>query len=165
MEIAERWIAEMKPRIVVDFGTGLGAYGKVCRKLSVPCVGVEVWPDFVTKSILHYDFMIHEDMRSFIDKVWGGLFIFGNCLEHMKKEQGLRTVLKAKERASNIIISTPYGYVPYAGVPGKPNSPHVCGYTPESFKSFLNVKEVALIYQGSVKKPGQFMVLAGGDHS
>lgn len=163
-DIVRRLLSDMKPGLVIDFGTGLGCYGKVCKDLGIPCIGVEIWSDFVKKSLSHYRFMVQGDMRSFVERVYGGFFIFGNCLEHMKKEDGLKIARAAGLRSEWTIISTPYGYVPYAGTAGKPFSPHVCGYTPSDFDKILDIRKIIYINNLKTKKKVQFMVLAKGKH-
>jgi len=162
-DIVRGLLSELKPRLVADFGTGLGCYGKVCRELGVPCIGIEIWPQFVKSSLPYYDFMVQGDMRSFVERVYGGVFIFGNCLEHMKKKDGLKIARVASLRSEYTIISTPYGYVPYAGTAGKPFSPHVCGYVPSDFCD-LDVQKIIYINNLSTKKKVQFMVLIKGKH-
>lgn len=133
-DIIEFWITQRWPETLLDIGAGAGRYGITAqhmyrtKQLTFPIhtTAVEVWEPYIKEHNLHkkYDEVICIDARD-IENWDYDLVIFGDVLEHMSREDGIKIWNKAKEQARAAIISIPLGHHPQGDIAGNQYECHV----------------------------------------
>lgn len=138
---------------VMDVGPGIGAYSVLVKSPETKTTAVEIWGPYVKKYGLEerYDKVIVSDIR-YLDLEQLGKFdavILGDILEHMSKEDAVKTVNRLREKARFILISIPVKHCPQGEEEGNPFEVHVKddwsdGEVKESFAGI----RVAFIQEG-----------------
>jgi hypothetical protein len=132
--VIRNWLAEIKPRAVLDIGAGSGTYGRMVRQVCPGAVvdAVEIFEPYVSRFDLShlYDSVIIGDVR---DVNTTSLFpheyeviIMGDVLEHMtawEAEQVWCNLLPRARRAA--IISIPIVEYPQGPSEGNEHEAHV----------------------------------------
>jgi trans-aconitate methyltransferase len=133
----------IRPKYVLDVGVGDAIWGEIVRRLFPDCIlyGVEIFSDYI-KDRHHriYDHIFIEDIRDF-EFVEGDMIIFGDVLEHMKKEEALEVVRRAMEKFKFAIINSPLGFLAQNPVHGNEHERHICGLKPEDFCEYIILQE------------------------
>lgn len=112
------FVKMIQPERVLDIGAGSGKYGKLVRsiKSDVHITGVEIDQGVIAKHNLHsiydemapelaMDFLLKNPLKNF------DLVIIGDCIEHMKKSEGIDLLNLLNYRSSFIYVVTPDGMV------------------------------------------------------
>lgn len=130
-----RWIKRLpnRPEKVLDVGAGCGTYYDLLKEQIYPDVpepwidGIEVWPKYIEEFDLRnkYRTLYDMDARAFNFGRDYDLVIFGDILEHMKREDAIKLVNKAKEHCSFYIVSIPVSYCPQGEEHGNPYQKHI----------------------------------------
>ncbi len=128
---------------VIDIGPGEGSYARLIRPLvSIPeWIGVEVWPPYIKEYDLAsvYDQVIISDARWFDFSLVGSdsLAIFGDVLEHMSRDDALKTVNRALVYCKAALISLPIGSWPQDAIGDNNYEKHVQSWTNEDVVKYL----------------------------
>ena len=135
-----RQIASIYPYFAYDFGAGDGFYGKLIRSVCPECatVGIEIEKSYLDKFKLnfHYDSVIMEDIRVFIDRAddSADLAIFGDVLEHLEEDDMIKVLDKAVDKFEFIIINSPVGFQEH--VHEIPSENHRCGLDKKTLEKY-----------------------------
>lgn len=95
---------------VVDLGAGAGLWRSHSRKLPIgqkPWTAVEIHRPNVQRFKLkeRYDHVVQRDFRKIkYGKLGGHLFIFGDVLEHLEREDALDVVRRASSMGSVVVV-------------------------------------------------------------
>ena len=120
-------IINIKPKTVLDVGCGFGMYGFLARiygsiwndnitikeyqnwRNLMTVDGIEIYSKWITDlQKLIYNKIYIGDMRDLIKEVGNyDMILFPDSIEHLKKEDGLKVLKIAREKAKTVIISTP----------------------------------------------------------
>lgn len=138
-------VSEVKPRSIIDIGTGFGKYGFLIREYfdlrpgpipgydawAIRMDGIEIFEDYITP-VHHYiynEMYLGEavEVLKDLDRTYD-LALVAGTLEHYKKSEGRGFLDRVKEKARNIIISTPYIYYEQAGSYGNRYEEHFAGW-------------------------------------
>lgn len=145
---------------VLDVGAGYGKWGFLIRDTfdvlmfqsfekndwKVHITGVEPFEKVHTPlQMLLYDTLIKEDIFTCIDDLGQfDLVILGDVIEHFEKEDGYRLIEKLFEHSKNIIVSTPFGFIPQGAWAGNEKEIHRSGWTQEDFERYSIVESKIL---------------------
>ena len=130
------WVKNKRLNIkkVLDVGCGCGTYPDLLKETNKllndsEWIGVEAWETYIGEYNLHskYNKIYNEDIRIFD---WSketniDLVIFGDVLEHMKKEEAQAAVEKALQNSKYVVISIPIKYMAQGAEHGNPFEIHV----------------------------------------
>lgn len=72
------------------------------------------------------------------------LVIFGDVIEHFDKEEGYKVLDMLFKYSNNIIVSTPYGFMPQGAWAGNEREIHRSGWKEDDFKTY-NVVEYKIL--------------------
>lgn len=147
-------LTRIKPKSVVDVGTGDGFWGKVVKTINKDCyvTGVELsskWYDH-SVSLKVYDRMINDDMM-IITTLQGDVIIFGDVLEHVEKNTAMTLIFHAVRNFKYVIINTPTGFQPQEHEDEL--EIHRCGLVLGDFNPYK-----VLEYHESVASEGEYSV-------
>lgn len=131
----EKFIKLHKFKDYLDIGAGAGKYGRMIKNL-VPeanIIGVEADKSYIKEFKLKdiYSKIYHEYIEKFIDKnpdFKTELAIIGDCLEHLKKSDGVNLINYLLYRAEFILVIYPTQCVQYSWK----------GHTTEAHRSVWN---------------------------
>lgn len=129
-----RWFCVHKAKRVLDIGLGFGLWGFLARQYlllwtrpgnltiekyknwrnEITIDGIEIYEDCITDlQRLLYNNIYIGDMRDLLPKMnLYGLILFGDVLEHVVLEDGLKLLRIAREKAKSVIITTPDYFLP-----------------------------------------------------
>lgn len=117
-----------RPLTVVDVGPGVGTYAKLLHDLPIArMIGIEAWEPYIETYRLgeYYDEIIVGDARE-VDFPPCDVVIFGDVLEHMTREDGVRLWQRAAEIAKLAeYLSIPIVHYPQHEIEGNPYEVHV----------------------------------------
>ena len=124
------------PIQIVDVGAGAG----LNREYLGPYLptshwtAIEVWEPYIERFSLplYYDTVIRADARE-IDLPPADLYIFGDVLEHMPKEDALELWERARKVSRFVAASLPIVHYPQGAVDGNPYEEHVHHYSVHEF--------------------------------
>jgi len=137
------FIAAHKFRTYLDIGAGAGKYGKIIRELKQKkayITAVEPDPAYIKKYHLKsiYDKIIKQKIEDYIcqdpDFV-AEVAIIGDCLEHLKKSDGVDLIHYLIYRTKAIIIVFPFKFIQLSWQ-GHPLEAHRSVWTRADFKQF-----------------------------
>lgn len=120
-EKIKSWLAQERFGYYLDIGPGMGKYAKILRNLYAEKVflkAVEVDSDYIEKFDLNslYDEIENERVEDFVvnnPSFYTDVAIIGDCLEHLKKSDGIDLIHYLVYRTKWIIIVYPEKYVQY----------------------------------------------------
>lgn len=139
-KVTKKQIREIKPKFVVDVGAGMGYYGNLIRTEFPDChtIGVEAFGPYVTKYSLTriYTVLINNDIRNVIKMLRGDLIIFGDVLEHMKKEDALYVLDAAVKNFKYVLINGPKYFEVQHAVNDNKYEMHICSIGKEDCKEY-----------------------------
>jgi len=127
----------------LDVGPGSGKFGQYVREIkgqNVDLVGVEVDSSYITQFDLpsFYGKIYNEDIMDFIKTRPSFKIDFvyiGDCLEHLKKSEGLDLIHYLMYRSKIIVICFPDKYVQYAWQ-GHDKEAHLSAWFENDFDDF-----------------------------
>lgn len=128
----------LRCRSVLDLGCGRHSMVGILPKERYRTVGVELFEPYLeqaVKSARHFEY-IRADMRKieFKDKSFDAVVLL-DVLEHLKKEEGLALLEKARRWArKKVIINTPNGYYEQAAYDGNDLQEHISGWEVGEFR-------------------------------
>lgn len=138
----------------LDVGAGSGTYGHLLRDLMANITAIEVWKPYVTGYSLAalYDSVLVRDVRDLARNQIAfeprfDLIIFGDILEHMTEDEGVKVWEWAKTVAEHGIISVPIIHWPQGAIDGNPYEAHVqdCLHT-EDFRRVFGPFDAEHVY-------------------
>ncbi|MBK9660527.1 MAG: hypothetical protein IPO68_11655, partial [Chitinophagaceae bacterium] len=154
------WIIYLKPSKVLDIGIGNGKYGFLCREaLDTPH---EEIPNRITvHGIEGFESYITDVHRLIYDKIFIGngvdilkdhpeqydLVLLIDVIEHLDKNTGMHFLERLLEISKNVIVTTPYGYVPQDDVFGNDFEVHRSGWVEKDFRNFEGALIKKIDYQ------------------
>ena len=121
----DHWVASMvgllKPGTVLDIGPGAGKYGKMIREVAsregFPCHtrAIEIDDSYVKEFGLHeiYDEVVVEDALNIIERPQSrfDLVIIGDCIEHLRKSDGVDLLNFLMYRTGYICVVYPDQFI------------------------------------------------------
>lgn len=120
-------IIEINPSSVLDVGAGRGAYATILNPFlpNLTIDALEIWEPYIEKYGLakKYRNVYLADAREH-DNYAYDLVIFGDVLEHMKKEDAIKLWDKASKQANFALISIPINHCPQDELDGNPYEVH-----------------------------------------
>ena len=138
-------IGMLKPGSICDIGPGAGKYGKIARRVAqdkgfaVNLTAVEVDPTYVDEFGLTalYDQVIVDDAVNLIKtpKVKYDMVIIGDCIEHMRKSDGVDLLNFLMYRTAHIVVVYPDNFL-QDGSDEHPAEAHISTWTAEDFKGW-----------------------------
>lgn len=144
-------LKKLRPRRVVDAGSGRGDYGKMIAGCLKNCtvIGVEIYEPYIrvyqANLKKYYLRVILGDIREVIheEEVHGDLIIFGDILEHLPKKDVHPLVGQAIKKFKYVLVSAPIGFTPQTR-PKKGSDVslknlhgrHLCGLTGRDFTRY-----------------------------
>lgn len=139
-------IIDIQPQTVLDVGAGRGAYPTILFPYLPNTIfdAIEIWQPYIDefslykkyRNVFNVDARVHEDFDY-------DLVIFGDVLEHMKKEDAIKLWKKASSQARFGLISIPIVHMPQDAVNGNPYEVHEeeDWSTSDVLESFCNIVE------------------------
>lgn len=140
---------ERRPDTVVDVGPGAGTYAKAFRPVySGFWTAVEIWEPYVAQYRLwdYYDRIIVDDVRE-IEMPPADLYIFGDVLEHMPRDDAIAILSKARDVASQIVVSVPIIHLNQGAAHGNPFETHRYHW---KYDEMADVLGTAVGYRGRI---------------
>lgn len=137
-------LQKINPEIVFDIGAGAGKYGKIARnKLTnlKKLVAIEIDEDYIRKFKLKdiYDEVKCMSVTDLIDKQFYdtnfGTVIIGDCIEHLKKSDGIDLLNFLVYRSKWILVQYPVKYLQNT-FEGKHQEAHISVWDDHDFISF-----------------------------
>jgi len=140
-------IKQIKPRHILDVGTGSGVLEEIVRKnfeRSIRIDGIEAWAPYVEEFRLmeRYDNLFNVDARQW--PAWDyDLVMFGDVLEHMSESDSVKLWDQMSKQAKNAIITIPIIHYPQGASFGNPYEIHheEDWNTERILKTFKGIKE------------------------
>jgi hypothetical protein len=145
---ASQIIRQMKPKVIVDVGSGIGKWGFVCRDvLDIQAnrltrdewqhriIGIEPFmkyhENFLTSAYnaLWCGRVDTVEMLASVEAVKPDLVILGDMLEHLKYEDAVALVRNLKCISTQILIGLPIGNWPQGTVYGNVLETHISTWT------------------------------------
>jgi cyclopropane fatty-acyl-phospholipid synthase-like methyltransferase len=157
-------IIEMVPLTILDVGAGRGAYATILFPYlpNTKFDAVEVWKPYIEEYNLHrkYENVFNVDARDH-DNFNYDLVIFGDVLEHMKKDDALKLWDKVSKQAEFALISIPIVHMPQDEIDGNPYEIH----EEEDWSTELVLKEFSNIVEyRAFEQTGVFIAYFGGNN-
>ena len=117
----EEFIKKHKFKEYLDVGPGAGKYGRIIRKIvpNANIIGVEADKSYIKKFKLKdvYNKIHRDNIEHFTDNnpdFKTELVIIGDCLEHLKKSDGINLLHYLAYRAKYIIVVFPTKVIQYS---------------------------------------------------
>lgn len=121
-------ILSVKPSFILDVGAGSGTYADALKEAgySQTIDAVEVWPQYIEKFFLKkkYRFVYSQDVRLFNNFDYD-VVIFGDILEHMKKDEALKVWDTMSKQADYALLSIPIVHCEQGELNGNPYEVHI----------------------------------------
>jgi hypothetical protein len=138
-----------RPTSVLDVGAGAGKIGKIVSKsarihqYSCKIIGYEIYQKYIGLYDLKwiYDEIINKDIMTIVEEndVNYDIIFFGDSLEHISKENGLKLLEFLRDKCEFIVIITPENY-PQGEVEGNAHEAHLSNWTIYDFKELYHVE-------------------------
>lgn len=114
---------------ILDVGVGCGNYYNMLKPVltSATFTGIEIWKPYIDKYQLDkkYDFIINEDIRTYLPNKSYGITILGDILEHMTKKEAVLVYNKLLSYSEYVLISIPIISYPQEEYKNNPYEAHV----------------------------------------
>lgn len=146
-EILYERIIEIRPKAILDVGTGGGKIGKIVsmaarqEHFDVDIIGYEIFARYIGEYDLKwiYDVILNEDIMNImdIDIIDYDIVFFGDSLEHLEKGEALELLAFLLPRVKYIIIVTPDNMEKGPGEDGNIYSAHLSNWKPIDFGNNL----------------------------
>lgn len=125
-----RFVAQLKPRGIMDLGVGFGKYGAICREVldavegrcnrslwTCKIAGIEGFEDYRNPLWDVYDKVVVANIEKVYETVKGWpLVLLVDVLEHFDAEVGKAILHTLVENNENVIVSVPLGSCPQGAV-------------------------------------------------
>lgn len=134
----------VNPRTVVDIGPGAGTYSDAFRPLNAArWTAIEIWEPYITGYHLHakYDDVILADVRT-ADLPQADLYIAGDVLEHMPREDALNVIRAITKCADWLMVSVPIVHYPQGAIEGNIYETHHYHWKTEEMSEVLGASPV-----------------------
>ena len=138
-------IGMLKPATICDIGPGAGKYGKIARRVAqekgfvTEITAVEVDASYVAEFDLPslYDHVIVDDAVRLIKtpQIKFDMVIIGDCIEHMRKSDGVDLLSFLMYRTAHIVVVYPDNFL-QDGSDEHPAEAHISAWTQEDFKGW-----------------------------
>lgn len=146
--LVRQWIREMQPKRVFDFGIGAGKYGEIISSESSGIVyGCDIWEPAILVGKMFcskYEEVYHQDIREAVHGEVAqscDLWIFGDVLEHLPKEDVLNVLSCIGDR--NVIIAIPIGKYPQGDLYNNPAEKHLWSCSMDDVRSWpLKIRKI-----------------------
>ena len=103
------WVESQDIKSIVDVGCGSGTYYRLLGS-KYKWIGLDIWGPYIDQFKLRdlYD-EVHIGEAGIVDwsKLPADLVIFGDVLEHMKKDDAIKTLLEASVYYPHVVVSIP----------------------------------------------------------
>ena len=149
--IVRKQILRSKAAIAVDFGAGQGKYGMMLRDIfgkKVHITAVEVFANTARylKRKKIYDTVVSSDCQTWLEKnrQYYDLAVFGDILEHLRRDEIYRCIDIALNYFDKIIIVVPVGEERQGAIGGNIYEKHKTVITEDFFNRY-NIAEKNLI--------------------
>lgn len=143
------FVKEKGIRTILDVGPGRGTYSRILRDTVPHIDALEVWAPYITTYRLREQYcnVYLGDMRRW--ERWNcDLVIFGDCLEHVSREEAIAVWNRAGEQATYGLISTPIVHYPQGALKGNPHEIHIQeDQTPDDIRRDYGPFIVDKVYQ------------------
>jgi len=131
----------LKGITILDCGFGYGYWGysfKVRKDGDPVLIGIEIFAPYIekVKKTGIYEHLIYSDIRCCPLREYSVDYIIAiEILEHIKREWGLKLINELYNICKyNIIISTPFGFLPTKGYDENEHQIHKASFFPKDFK-------------------------------
>ena len=138
-------IGMLKPATICDIGPGAGKYGKIARRVALEkqfhakVTAIEVDQSYVAEFSLTelYDEVIVDDAVNLIKnpKTKYDMVIIGDCIEHMRKSDGMDLLNFLMYRTSHIVLVFPDNFL-QDGTDDHPAEAHISTWGPDDFRGW-----------------------------
>ena len=138
-------IGMLKPATICDIGPGAGKYAKIARRvaqekgIAIDLTAVEVDSSYVDEFDLPglYDHLIIDDAVNLIKnpKLHFDMVIIGDCIEHLRKSDGIDLLNFLMYRTAHIVLVFPDNFL-QDGSDEHPAEAHISTWGPEDFKGW-----------------------------
>lgn len=123
-------LADSAAQTVIDVGPGEGTYSILGRHLMwwAKWICVERFEPYVERFLLgqKYDVVVVDDIRDWKPTILNDyLILFGDCLEHMSRDDAVALLEFHKQHASEIYVSVPIVHSPQGACFGNPYEEHL----------------------------------------
>lgn len=144
-------LMKISPNVLHDIGAGAGKYGKLIGAIGIPTrkIAIEIDPEYIERF----------GLKDLYDEVWNipaidlinpkyfdidfDMVIIGDCIEHLRKSDGIDLLNFLVYRTRYVIIQYPVEYVQNS-YEGKFQEAHISVWSEDDFKNF-NIAEKAEI--------------------
>lgn len=155
----EDFLKKKAARKYLDIGPGAGKYGKMIRRIfkNAYIVAIESEKSYISKFKLNgiYDEIVNSRAEKFIDKnprFTTDIAIIGDCLEHLRKSDGVDLIHYLVYRSRYIILVFPSKFIQYDWK----------GHVSESHNSVWNESDFKLFDYRYYKKGFMNLVIISG---
>ncbi len=141
-------IGMLKPGTICDIGPGAGKYGKIARQVAqeknfpIKLTAVEVDSSYVGEFSLGqiYDEIIVDDAVNLIrtPQIYYDMVIIGDCIEHLRKSDGIDLLNFLLYRTAHIVVIFPEGFL-QDGSDDHPFEAHISAWSPEDFRGMKHL--------------------------
>jgi phospholipid N-methyltransferase len=140
----EKVLIKIKPKIIYDIGAGAGKYGSLARKIfnqDVKLTAIEIDSEYINRFNLEklYNKVLCMSATDLINpKFYSTNFdtvIIGDCIEHLKKSDGIDLLNFLVYRSHWILIQYPVKYIQNT-FEGKHQEAHLSVWEDKDFQSF-----------------------------
>ena len=138
-------IGMLRPETVCDIGPGAGKYGKIARRIAaqkgfgIRLTAVEIDASYLNEFGLGkiYDEVVVDDAVNLIKTptLRYDMVIIGDCLEHMRKSDGLDLLNFLMYRTAHIVLVYPDCFL-QDGTDDHPAEAHLSTWTVEDFRGW-----------------------------
>ncbi len=138
-------IGMLRPSTICDIGPGAGKYGKIARQVSLTkgfttkVTAVEIDHSYVGEFGLDglYDEVVIDDAVNMIKnpKLQYEMVIIGDCIEHLRKSDGIDLLNFLMYRTSHIILVFPDNFL-QDGSDDHPAEAHISTWNIEDFRGW-----------------------------
>jgi 2-polyprenyl-3-methyl-5-hydroxy-6-metoxy-1,4-benzoquinol methylase len=156
-----KFVMELKPRSILEIGTGFGKYGFLFREYldiwaaaadpkrldpanwQVQIDGIEFHEPYIGELQRQiYNRLIIGDAQEEIDKLGNYEFIFlGDVIEHFPKKEGIKLLHKCLKHCTRMVmVTTPNYFNPQGAEYGNDRETHHCLWTREDFAAFTGAE-------------------------
>lgn len=142
--VVEDMIKRIIPANVFDFGCGLGKYGRMCFRLlqNTNTTGIDGYEPTIKwlEQERIYNATICGTIQENVKILHGDLAIFGDCLEHLEKEEIYTVINNAVENFKYIILTVPLYDIPQDEMGGNILEKHKTEIT-DNFFDMYDIRE------------------------
>lgn len=134
--VCEYIVNEIKPKVVLDLGCGIGVYGAFIRQLNpkIEMIGLDGFLPYLIQEFTmnFYTARIHTGIERVLDgtlRIQADLVICMDVIEHFLKDDAFSVLDVQPKLAPVMIVSTPLFDYPQQAVGGNELEAHRCWFT------------------------------------